>query len=55
MVVNRWHLVKRDGEWWVQSRTLLPVDGSTAPRRLLGDGLAGVLQDRKDAAADRAP
>ena len=50
VVVNRWHLLKREGEWWVQSRTLLPVDGSDAPRRLLTDGLAGVLQERKGAA-----
>ena len=55
VVVNRWHLVKRNGEWWVQSRTLLPVDGSAAPRRLLSDGLAGVLQERTKTAADRSP
>jgi len=48
VVVNRWHLVKRSGEWWVQNRTLLPVDGSAAPRQLLTEGLAGVLADRLD-------
>ena len=46
VVVNRWHLVKRGTEWWVQSRTLLPVDGSAAPRQLLTEGLATVLSDR---------
>ncbi len=51
VVVNRWHLVKRGAAWWVQSRTLLPVDGSAAPRQLLTDGLASVLQDRRQAAA----
>ena len=54
VVVNRWHLAKREGEWWVQGRTLLPVDGSAAPRRLLSDGLAGVLQERKETAAGRS-
>ena len=47
VVVNRWHLVKRDGQWWVKTRTLLPVDGSDAPRALLRDGLAGVLAARQ--------
>ena len=28
VVVNRWHLVKRGTELWVQSQTLLPMDGS---------------------------
>ncbi len=55
VVVNRWHLVKRDGEWWVQSRTLLPVDGTDAPRRLLSDGLAGVLQERTKTTANCSP
>ncbi len=54
VLVNRWHLVKRGPEWWVQSRTLLPVDGSAAPRQLLTDGLAGVLSDRQGAAAQPA-
>ena len=53
VVVNRWHLVKREGEWWVQSRTLLPVDGSAAPRRLLTDGLSGVLRERTRTSQDR--
>lgn len=55
VVVNRWHLVKREGEWWVQSRTLLPVDGSAAPRQLLTEGLAGVLQKRKQITVDHTP
>ena len=55
VVVNRWHLLKRGTEWWIQGRTLLPVDGSAAPRQLLTDGLATVLHDRKGAAADRTP
>lgn len=46
VVVNRWHLVKRDGQWWVKTRTLLPVDGSDAPRALLREGLSGVLAER---------
>ena len=55
VVVNRWHLVKRENEWRVQSRTLLPVDGSAAPRQLLTDGLASVLQGRKDTGMERIP
>ena len=55
VVVNRWHLVKREDEWRVQSRTLLPVDGSAAPRQLLTDGLASVLQGRKDTGIQRTP
>jgi len=47
VVMNRWHLVKRRTEWWVQSRTLLPVDGSAAARQLLTNGLASVLHDRQ--------
>ena len=46
VLVNRWHLVKRGSEWFVQSRTLLPVDGSAAPRALLREGLAPVLAQR---------
>lgn len=55
VVVNRWHLAKRGTEWWVQSRTLLPVDGSAAPRQLLTEGLANMLTERKERSAARHP
>lgn len=44
VVVNRWELECRDGRWKIRSRTLLPVDGSDAPRRLLAQGLSDVLK-----------
>ncbi len=49
VVINRWNLVKRGSEWWVKTRTLLPVDGSAAPRKLLTEGLANVLANRSTA------
>ena len=52
VVVNRWHLVKRSGQWWVKSRTLLPVDGSSAPRALLREGLAPILAERTEGEGD---
>lgn len=55
VVVNRRHLVKRGTEWWVQSRTLLPVDGSVAPRQLLTEGLANILSERKERSAAHHP
>lgn len=44
VVVNRWELECHDGRWKIRSRTLLPVDGSDAPRRLLAQGLTDVLK-----------
>ena len=46
VVVNRWHLLKQGSQWWVKSRTLLPVDGSAAPRALLTEGLSAILAVR---------
>jgi hypothetical protein len=46
VVVNRWHLVKHDGHWFVKSRTLLPIDGTDSPRTLLRNGLAPILAAR---------
>lgn len=43
VVVNRWELECHDGRWKIRSRTLLPVDGSEAPRQLLAQGLSDVL------------
>lgn len=49
VVVNRWHLVKRDRQWWIQNRMLLPVDGSSASRVLLSQGLMPILAKRTSA------
>jgi hypothetical protein len=46
VVVNRWHLVKRGADWYVKSRTLLPVDGTPPPRELLRSGLSDILAAR---------
>lgn len=43
VVVNRWELALQDGRWKIQRRTLLPADGTDAPRALLTRGLADVL------------
>ncbi|MFW0766611.1 nuclear transport factor 2 family protein [Trabulsiella odontotermitis] len=43
VVINRWELECHDGRWKIRSRTLLPVDGSPAPRQLLARGLSDVL------------
>ena len=42
-VVNRWELEHHDSRWKIRRRTLLPVDGSDAPRELLSHGLTDVL------------
>lgn len=47
VLANRWQLVKQQGQWWIQQRTLLPIDGSAAPRALLSAGLAPVLAQRQ--------
>ncbi len=47
VVVNRWELVRHEGQWKINRRTLLPVDGSAAPRALLTRGLRDVLNTRK--------
>jgi len=46
VVVNRWLLERHAGRWKIRSRTLLPVDGSDAPRQLLARGLSSVLQSQ---------
>lgn len=43
VVVNRWELERHAGSWKIRSRTLLPVDGSEAPRQLLARGLSDIL------------
>jgi len=43
VVVNRWELERHQGKWKIRSRTLLPVDGTEAPRQLLTRGLSDVL------------
>jgi hypothetical protein len=43
VVVNRWQLERHNGHWKIRSRTLLPVDGTDAPRQLLTRGLSDVL------------
>lgn len=44
VVVNRWELERNEGRWKIHSRTLLPVDGTDAPRELLARGLSDVLK-----------
>lgn len=44
VVVNRWELERHEGRWKIHSRTLLPVDGTDAPRELLARGLSDVLK-----------
>lgn len=44
LVVNRWLLERHDGRWKIAKRTLLPVDGTEAPRRLLRQGLDAILE-----------
>ncbi|QJT80854.1 nuclear transport factor 2 family protein [Kosakonia sp. MUSA4] len=46
VVVNRWLLERHTGRWKIRSRTLLPVDGSDAPRQLLARGLSSVLKSQ---------
>ncbi|QWA13497.1 nuclear transport factor 2 family protein [Sodalis ligni] len=44
VVVNRWELERHAGRWKIRSRTLLPVDGTDAPRQLLTRGLSDILK-----------
>ncbi|TCL02814.1 nuclear transport factor 2 family protein [Sodalis ligni] len=44
VVVNRWELERYAGHWKIRSRTLLPVDGTDAPRQLLTRGLSDILK-----------
>ena len=48
VVVNRWELEKVHGQWMIQRRTILPVDGSPEPLHLLSQGLSDVLKDRQN-------
>ncbi|ASK33277.1 hypothetical protein CEK62_02175 [Alcanivorax sp. N3-2A] len=41
-VVNRWELERHDGQWMINKRTLLPVDGSEEHQTLLSQGLNGL-------------
>lgn len=43
VVVNRWELALSEGRWKIRRRTLLPADGTDAPRELLAKGLSDVL------------
>lgn len=43
VVVNRWELALDDGRWKIRRRTLLPANGTQAPRELLAQGLSDVL------------
>jgi len=43
VVVNRWELALTDGRWKIERRTLLPADGTNAPRELLARGLSDFL------------
>lgn len=43
VVANRWMLERHDGRWRVAKRTLLPIDGTDAPRALLRQGLDDAL------------
>ncbi|MFZ3485722.1 nuclear transport factor 2 family protein [Sphingomonas sp. 3-13AW] len=38
-VINRWELERRDGQWTIARRVLLPVDGSPEHQHLLRQGL----------------
>ncbi len=40
IVVNRWELEEVHGQWMIQRRTILPVDGSPEPLHLLSQGLS---------------
>jgi hypothetical protein len=42
-VANRWILERHEGRWRIAKRTLLPIDGSDAPRELLKRGLSDVF------------
>lgn len=42
VVVNRWELALMEGRWKIKRRTLLPADGTRAPRTLLARGLSDV-------------
>ncbi|WP_413733558.1 nuclear transport factor 2 family protein [Sodalis sp. RH21] len=44
VVINRWELERHDGRWKIRSRTLLPADGTDAPRQLLTQGLSDILK-----------
>ncbi|HEY0207786.1 nuclear transport factor 2 family protein [Acerihabitans sp.] len=44
VVVNRWELERQEGRWKIRGRTLLPVDGTDAPRQLLARGLSDALK-----------
>ena len=46
--VNRWELEKTNGQWMIRRRTLLPVNGSPEPLKLLSQGLSDVLKERKN-------
>ena len=52
-VVNRWELERRSGRWVIARRTLLPVDGSEAPRELLWKGLDELRRQPSDYAQHR--
>lgn len=43
VVVNRWELELIEERWKIKRRTLLPADGTHAPRELLERGLSDVL------------
>lgn len=43
VLVNRWELALSEGRWKIRRRTLLPADGTDAPRELLAKGLSDVL------------
>ncbi|WP_413723075.1 nuclear transport factor 2 family protein [Sodalis sp. RH23] len=47
VVVNRWELERHDNRWKIRSRTLLPVDGTDAPRQLLARGLSDILKSTR--------
>jgi len=48
VVANRWELIKVHGQWKIQKRTILPIDGSKEPLQLLSTGLADVLASMKN-------
>ena len=46
VVINRWHFKKIDGTWKIQSRLLLPIDGSEDHMTILRKGLVGLVAAR---------
>lgn len=46
VVVNRWELIRSNGRWMIARRTLLPVDGTDGPRKLLRQGLENLFHSR---------